>query len=259
MALDLAYRTFGAGPPLLVLHGLFGSARNWATIAQQLGQSRTAHALDLRNHGESPWSQAMDYPAMADDVAAFMDREGLASAQVIGHSMGGKTAMTLALTHGARITDLVVVDIAPVTYDQRHLAYIQAMAALDLSGLRRRAEADGRLQPQVPDPAVRSFLLHNLVPGRDGFAWRLNLAALETAMGALTSFPSALAGRAFAGRTLFVAGAKSDYLQPSHEPAVRRHFPNAAFATIPGAGHWVHAEAPGPFLSAVETFLGDTP
>ena len=255
MSLRLAHREFGQGPPLVILHGLFGSARNWSSIARRLAETWTVYALDLRNHGESPWAEAVDYTDMAADVLGFLDERGIERAPLIGHSMGGKTAMTLALTHAERVGPLVVVDIAPVAYGHSMLAYVEAMAALDPAGLERRAEADAQLQAHVPEPGIRAFLLQNLVQRQGGFAWQLNLAALGAGMAAIGGFPNALAERAYEGRTLFLGGAESDYIRPEHHAAIYRLFPNAEFEDIPGAGHWVHAEAPESFLAHVGDFL----
>ena len=255
MSLRLAHREFGEGPPLVVLHGLFGSARNWSSMARRLAESWTVYALDLRNHGESPWAEAVDYPTLAADVLAFMDGKGIERPAVLGHSMGGKTAMTLALSHGERVGTLVVVDIAPVEYTHSMLPYVEAMAALDLAGLGRRAEADARLQPHVPDRGIRAFLLQNLVQKDGGFAWQLNLAALGAGMPAISGFPREAMERAYGGRTLFLGGAQSDYIRPEHHAPIYQLFPNAEFADIPDAGHWVHAEAPESFLAHVRDFL----
>ena len=255
MGLHLAHREFGEGPPLVVLHGLFGSARNWTSAARHLAESWTVYALDLRNHGDSPWAEEVDYRAMAGDVLNFLDQKGLERATLLGHSMGGKTAMTLALNHGERVEALVVVDIAPVEYTHTMGPYVEAMASLDLAGLGRRAEADAQMQTHVPDPGVRAFLLQNLVSREGRFAWQLNLAALGAGMSSLTGFPREAAERAYPGRTLFLGGGQSDYILPEHHPSIYRLFPNAEFEEIPDAGHWVHAEAPASFLAHVQDFL----
>lgn len=255
MSLQLAHREFGEGPPLVVLHGLFGSARNWSSMARHLGESWRVYALDLRNHGESPWAEAVDYQTMAADVLAFLDEKGIERAAVLGHSMGGKTAMTLALTQAERVGPLVVVDIAPVQYTHSMLPYVEAMTALELADLGRRAEADARLEPHVPERGIRAFLLQNLVQ-RDGvFAWQLNLAALGAGMETISGFPREVMERNYAGSTLFLGGAQSDYIRPEHHGEIYRLFPQAEFEDIPGAGHWVHAEAPESFLAHVRDFL----
>jgi pimeloyl-ACP methyl ester carboxylesterase len=255
MALRLAAVERGDGPPLAILHGLFGSQRNWGSIAQRLAGRHRVVALDLRNHGASPWADGMDYVAMAEDVRTTLHALGYSRFALLGHSMGGKTAMTAALLYGAEVERLVVADIAPVGYPPRHLGHVRAMRELDLAGLRRRSDADARLLPAVPDPAERAFLLQNLVLGDDGARWRLNLAAIERAMPELVGFPELPPPAIYRGPALFVAGELSDYLRPEHEPAIRRFFPQARIARIADAGHWLHAERPQAFLDLVEPFL----
>jgi esterase len=257
MRLELAHTAYGeSGPPVLILHGLLGSARNWASFARQIGATRRVFALDLRNHGASPWADRMSYDEMAEDVRAFMARQRLPAAAVIGHSMGGKVAMLLALAHGAQVLRLVVVDVAPVAYRRSFNAYVEAMRGLDLSRIARRPEADALLAEQIDDPGVRGFLLQNLVSAEAGLAWRVPLQALADNMPELVGFPEPREGEQYDGPTLFVTGGRSDYLRLEHHAKIRRLFPNAQFVTIPEAGHWVQAEAPGKFLEAVGGFLG---
>jgi pimeloyl-ACP methyl ester carboxylesterase len=257
MSLDLSYSEVGAGPPLVVLHGLFGSGRNWASIARQLGESHRVFTLDLRNHGESPWAETMSYPEMAEDVAAFLTHNGLDGATVLGHSMGGKAAMVLALDQGERVGRLIVVDIAPVAYRHSHLDLIEAMRAVDLDAVSRRGEVDAALADAVPDPGLRAFLLHNLVSEAGRLRWRINLAALGDNMASLIGYPGDLDGNQYAGPALFLAGADSDYLGAEHSPRIRSLCPAAEIDAIAGAGHWVHAEQPRAFLARVQAFLKD--
>jgi pimeloyl-ACP methyl ester carboxylesterase len=252
----------GAGPPLAILHGLFGSGRNWASIAQHLAAHRRVIAFDLRNHGASSWADTMSYGEMADDVRASLHSRGYDRYALLGHSMGGKAAMTAALGHGDEVERLIVVDIAPAAYPSRHLGYVQAMRRLDLARIKRRSEADARLAPEIPDPAERAFLVQNLVFENGEARWRLNLEAIEREMPRLVGFPEISAGRSYDGRSydgpaLFVAGGRSDYLRPEHEQAIRRLFPKAQIAEIDNAGHWVHAEQPAAFLSIAAPFLGE--
>jgi pimeloyl-ACP methyl ester carboxylesterase len=255
MAVRLAAVEYGDGPPLAILHGLFGSGRNWAGIAQTLGARHRVIALDLRNHGTSPWADSMDYAAMAGDVRETLHALGCPRCALLGHSMGGKVAMLAALIDRDAVERLVVADIAPVEYPARHMPYLRAMRALDLAGIGRRGQADARLMPAIPDPVERAFLLQNLVFDGPTARWRLNLAAIEREMPALVGFPALPPGTAYDGPALFVAGGRSDYLRPEHEPATRRLFPNARIARIANAGHWLHAEQPQAFLAAVEPFL----
>ena len=257
MSLELEHTVVGQGPPLLILHGLFGSARNWSSFARSLAETHRVYALDLRNHGSSPWSSAMSYREMAEDVRDFMARHGLSGAAVLGHSMGGKTAMVLALHHGDAVGALCVVDIAPVPYGHTHLPFIAAMQAVDLSGVTRRSQVNEHLKSSIEDPMLRNFLLQNLVLTAGALAWRINLAALAANMDALIGFPTEIEGQSYGGPALFAAGAKSDYLLPDHHGTIRRLFPAAEIHVIPDAGHWVHAEQPEALRARVVAFLGD--
>jgi esterase len=254
MALELAYDAYGeAGRPLVILHGLLGSARNWTALAKQLGESARVFALDLRNHGRSPWAEAMSFNAMAGDVAAFIEHHGLRPATVIGHSLGGKVAMRLALSRPSLVDRLVVVDVAPVAYRHSFAGYIEALSRIDLSALRRRSEADQALAEAIPDPGIRSFLLQNLVQSDARFSWRINLAALADNMSDLMGFPIEPAA-AYRGPTLFLAGGRSDYIGPEHDALIAQLFPQARHAVIEDAGHWVHAERPAEFLAQLQAF-----
>jgi pimeloyl-ACP methyl ester carboxylesterase len=255
MAVALAATEYGDGRPVAILHGLFGSGRNWAGIAQRLAARRRTIAFDLRNHGASPWADTMSYAEMAADLRAAMLARGHRRYDLLGHSMGGKTAMVAALADPAAVERLVVVDIAPVAHPIPYLDYIRAMRELDLSAVARRRDADALLGARIADPAERALLLQNLVLGEGPPRWRLNLAAVESAMPALAGFPAFAPGTLYDGATLFVAGGKSATLRAEHEPAIRRLFPNAALARVEGAGHWVHAERPAEFLALVEPFL----
>ena len=245
----LNVETYGAGgPPLLIAHGLFGSARNWGAIAKRLASTREVRVPDLRNHGESPSTESHSYAGMARDLAP------LAGGDVLGHSMGGKAAMALALTDPERVARLIVADIAPVAYSHSQTPLIHAMRDIDLSRVETRGEADRQLARSVEDPGVRAFLLQSLdVKNR---RWRLNLDVLEAEMEKITGWEE-IAG-VFEGPTLFLSGATSDYVQRGHRDRIRSLFPAAKFASIPGAGHWLHAEKPQEFVAAVETFLSMT-
>jgi pimeloyl-ACP methyl ester carboxylesterase len=254
-ALTLSHQRIGEGPPLIVLHGLFGSSTNWRGVARALADCRSVHLLDARNHGASPHAAQMDYALQAGDVAAYMDSAGIASADVIGHSMGGKTAMRLALDAPARVSRLMVVDIAPAPSDSDHRPLIEAMLAMPVQRYARRAEADAALAASVADPALRAFLLQNLTARGTGMGWRIDLGAIRDSMPALLGFEAAPGAR-YLGAVLFVRGARSHYLRAEHEPAIRAHFPAARIATIDGAGHWVHAEQPQRFVALAREYLG---
>lgn len=239
--------------PLVIAHGLYGSARNWGVIARRLADVRDVIAVDMRNHGESFANPQHGYPDMAADLAAVIDSLG-GKVDLLGHSMGGKAAMYLALTKWALIRRLVVADIAPVAYahDQSHHA--QAMRALDLTELTTRGEADRRLALTVEDPSLRAFFLQSLdlkAPG--GPRWRLNLDTLEAEMPKIVGWPP-VHGQ-FDGPALFLTGADSHYVKPEYRDTIRSLFPAARFAKIPGTGHWLHAEKPREFEETVRVFL----
>jgi pimeloyl-ACP methyl ester carboxylesterase len=243
----------GAAPPLLIAHGLFGSARNWGVIARRLSEGRRVLSVDMRNHGESFRAPTQGYGDMAADLAEVIAAHG-GRADVLGHSMGGKAAMRLALENPALVRRLVVADIAPVAYGHSQSHLIRAMRALDLTGLAQRSEADRRLAASVGDAGVRAFLLQSLDLKSDLPRWRLNLDVLEAEMSRITGWED-VAGR-FGGPALFLSGALSDYVRPEHRTAILSLFPRARFAKIPGAGHWLHAERPREFEAAVAAFLG---
>lgn len=248
----LYYDEYGAGPPMVLLHGLFGSATNWRGVARSLGDRYRVLVPDARNHGRSPHDMVMTYSAMVEDVVQWSNMLGLNRAIFLGHSMGGKTAMTLALSAPERVSALIVVDIAPVSYKHSHLALVAAMRDLDLSTLRSRTEADRALAESITDDAVRGFLLQNLVLEGGRLSWRLNLPALAAHMDDLVGFPGLSA--AYTGPVLFVAGARSDYICPEHKQAIYNYFPNARIESIE-AGHWVHAERPALLLETIMEFL----
>ena len=253
--MKLVSTEFGDGPPLIILHGLFGSARNWTTFARQLAVSHRVITLDLRNHGDSPWSETMTYEDMADDVAEFIADSGLERPCLIGHSMGGKVAMTLALGQEIALGALVVVDIAPVSYDSGFAHYVEALSAIDLASVERRADADAALAGAVTDPVLRAFLLQNLI-ARDGiYAWRINLSAIGAGLAGLSEFSVAGPAAAFTGPTLFIAGGLSGDVTPKHHGTIHKLFPRAEISVLDGAGHWPHAEQPDKFVALVEPFL----
>jgi esterase len=255
MTVALAVAEMGAGSAVAILHGLFGSGRNWTTIARSLAARHRVLLLDLRNHGASSWADSMSYPDMAADVHAALAACGLARAAFIGHSMGGKVAMAAALARPEEVERLVVVDIAPVAYPPTLLGHIRAMQKLDLAQVRRRGEADRHLVAAVPDAAERSFLLQNLVIDKERARWRINLTAIARAMPLLSGFPESPPGLSYPGPALFVAGGRSTYVRDEHEALIKRLFPAARLVRIAEAGHWVHAEAPAAFLSLVAPFL----
>ena len=256
MAVALAVQEFGSGPPVLILHGLFGIGRQlgrrgrapWASAS---ASSRSICATMARRRGR----ERMDYPALAEDVADFMAARGLRSAAIIGHSMGGKVGMALALTAPQSVERLLTVDIAPVARTATHVAYGEAMRSLDLRGVSRRGAADELLKPHIADDAVRMFLLQNLVPGPDGLRWRINLDVILQEMAALSGFPEVPPRTNYPGPVLVVRGALSDYIEPGDLAVYAGLFPAYRLVTIAGAGHWLHAEQQAAFLAAVTPFL----
>ncbi|MEM0935613.1 MAG: alpha/beta fold hydrolase [Pseudomonadota bacterium] len=241
------------GRPLVIAHGLFGSARNWGVIAKRLAETRPVLTLDKRNHGESLWTDTHSYADLAGDLAGVIERETDGIADVLGHSMGGKAAMVLALSAPGRVGRLIVADIAPVAYEHTQLPYVVAMREMDLEGLRSRTEAHARLAERVDDEGIRAFLLQSLDLKAEPPRWKLNLETLAREMDEILGWPE-IAGR-FDGPVLMLSGAASDYVRPEHRAPIRALFPAARFAKIPGAGHWLHAEKPKEFVAAVEAFL----
>lgn len=238
-------------PPLVIAHGLFGSGRNWGAIARALATRRDVVAVDMRNHGASFRAPSQSYADMAGDLAEVL--ASLGPADLLGHSMGGKAAMHLALTQGQMLRRLVVADIAPVAYSHDQTRHIAAMRGLDLTGLTTRSDAEDRLAHQVEDPALRAFFLQSLDLKSSPPVWRLNLDVLEAAMPQIIGWPDTQ-GR-FDGPTLFLTGSESTYVKFEDRAAIRALFPHARFAKLMGAGHWLHAERPKAFAETVGTFL----
>lgn len=236
--------------PLLIAHGLYGSARNWGVIAKRLSDERQVIAVDMRNHGLSPWTDTHSYPEMADDLAEVIGEFG-GHVDVVGHSMGGKSAMMLALTHPDTVRRLVVADIAPVAYTHSQIQFIDAMRAVDLNTITRRSEAAEQLAAHGVEPSLQSFFTQSL--DVSGKRWLLNLETLADQMPNVMGFPNVTTQ--WPGSALFLSGAESDYVTPDHRPRIRSLFPKARFARIPGAGHWLHAEKPREFEASVRAYL----
>ena len=239
-------------PPLLIVHGLFGTGRNWGVIARRLADCRQVIAVDMRNHGTSPRAASHSYPDMAADLAQVIRAHG-GPMDVLGHSMGGKAAMQLALMDGDLIRRLVVADIAPVVYDHDQSRHIHAMRGLDLTNLATRGEADLRLSATIPDPGLRAFFLQSLDLKAQPPVWRLNLDVLEAEMPRIVGWPGT-EGR-FDHPTLFLAGSESKYIKPDYRDTIRHLFPAARFAKLIGAGHWLHADKPREFEETARAFL----
>lgn len=251
----LTYSEYGTrrtdAPPLIIAHGLYGSGRNWGVIAKRLSDTRHVITPDMRNHGTSPRAQTQSYPDMAADIAELIHHIG-GPVDLLGHSMGGKTAMALALTQPDLINRLIVADIAPVAYGHTQQGMIDAMRRVDLSTLTRRSDAEAQLAAAGIEPALQSFFTQSLdIPNK---AWRLNLDVLEAEMDKIIGWPDDITGP-FDGPTFFLSGGASDYVTAQHRPKIKSLFPRARFAKIPDAGHWLHAEKPRPFEASVRAFL----
>ena len=248
----------GAGSPVVLLHGLFGQAANFGAIQKRLAQrgdggSRRVIALDLRNHGGSAHAPSMRYADMAEDVLETLRGLGALPCAVVGHSMGGKVAMSVALEAPAAVSRLVVADIAPVRYQSGFRAYIDAMIAIPLRPGLTRADAEAVLAPAVDDPRVRGFLLQSLRLGAQP-VWRMGLAEIGAALADIEGWESPEEG-AYAGRAVFLAGERSDYLRVEYRPAIRGLFPGARFVTLRDAGHWLHSDNPSGFVAVVEAAI----
>jgi len=243
----------GEGPPVALLHGLFGSARNLGVVQRALAARHRVLALDMRNHGASPHAPAMDYAAMAADVLETLDQRSALPAVLIGHSMGGKAAMMAALQQPELVTRLVAADIAPVAYQHGNARIADAMLSLKLRPGLTRAAAEAALADAVPEAGVRAFLVQNLAPGAHP-TWRIGLREIAATMPAIEGWQTP-AGAAYQGPALFVSGAESDYVRAEDRPAIRILFPAARFVTLKHAGHWLHADNPEGFISVLAAFL----
>ena len=237
---------------MLIAHGLYGSGRNWGVIARRLADRRDVVAVDMRNHGESPRALTQSYPDMAGDLAEVIGAIG-APVDLLGHSMGGKASMQLALTLPDLVRRLIVADIAPVAYAHDQSRNARAMAALDLTKFATRAEADAALATEIDDPTLRAFFLQSLDMRAQPPRWRLNLPVLEAEMAKIVGWPGT-EGR-FDHPALFLTGGLSSYVLPEHRETIRALFPKARFAKIPDTGHWLHAERPREFEETVRVFL----
>ena len=247
----LAGTEMGEGAPLVLLHGLFGAGSNFGTVQRRLAAQHRVLTLDLRNHGRSPHGMGMAYATMAADVLDSLDERGIGAAGVLGHSMGGKVAMAMALLQPDRVSRLLVADIAPAAYAPHHRALIGAMQAVPLTPGLTRAEADAALTPAVRDAGVRGFLLQNLLVGAAP-TWRLGLHEIAAGLPEIEGWAGT---GVYPGPVLSLQGERSDYVLPEHRPAFRALFPAVRFATLHGAGHWLHAEAPEAFLAATQAFF----
>ena len=266
--MNLFFRKTGSGKPLIILHGLYGSSDNWHSIGRQLAATHTVYLLDQRNHGKSPHDPEHNYKVMSSDLYAFMQQQTIEKAIILGHSMGGKTAMAFGLAHPEKVTGMIVVDISPLSYDSNnqssaggyHMQILNAIGNIAEDTLTSREEADKMLAKDITSPVIRQFLLKNLKRSGDGkFRWALNIQALAANMPAIfagiiheqTTDPRSIPDFPL----LFIKGERSPYIDTRDEVAIQHYFPKAQIVTIPKAGHWLHAEQPKAFLEAINNFL----
>jgi esterase len=254
MALHLNYREYaGPGPALLLLHGLFGRAANWGAIAKQLAKDYTVIVPDLRNHGASPHDADMRYASMTADVISLLNRLEINDAIWVGHSMGGKVAMTAALNDPSRVRALAVVDMAPVTYSHNFDDVLAGFDAVDLSAVQSRKEADQQMSQVISSAALRGFLLQNLQRDQQGYRWELGLEHLRAAVSSITGFEQPQSQ--FEDDAVFIPGSESHYVNEQNWPIIREHFPRASKCVVHGAGHWVYADKPQEFMHCLHQFL----
>ncbi len=239
-------------PKLIIAHGLYGSARNWGVIAKRLSDIRQVIAVDMRNHGDSPWDHTHSYEAMAADLAEVIEAHG-GPVDLLGHSMGGKAAMMMALTDPQPVRHLIVADIAPMAYGHSQIEFVRAMQAVTLEGITRRSEVEPQLQHSVADPALRAFFLQSLAIEDGRARWKLNLDVLADQMPLIMGFPDVTG--VFQGDVHFITGAVSDYVNQAGRERIAELFPRAGITQIEGAGHWVHAENPRGFEAALREVL----
>ncbi|MDN3687523.1 alpha/beta fold hydrolase [Cyclobacterium jeungdonense] len=252
--MKLNFKKSGKGKPFLILHGLFGSADNWLGIAKNLEESYTLYLIDLRNHGDSPHSEEWNYQVMAEDLRELMDAEGLDSVYLLGHSMGGKAAMKLALMYPERVEKLIVADIAPRPYPVHHQHILEALNSVDLNKTNSRKEAEAQLAEFIDEKGIRQFLLKNLTRKEGKFAWKNNLPVItqqiENVGEAIES------DKPFEKPVLFMGGANSDYIKSSDKKDIEALFPDNHIIHLKDAGHWLHAEQPDAVITTINAFLG---
>lgn len=253
--MQLNYKVFGEGEPVVILHGMFGTLDNWQTIAKKLAEHFMVFIVDLRNHGRSPHSEDFSYTIMAEDVSEFMEEHWIYNAHIVGHSMGGKVAMQLATEYPEKVNKLVVVDIAPKAYKGNHQVIFDALLALDLDQLNSRKEANAFLEQRIESYGVRQFILKNLTINKEtqAYEWKMNLPVIHRAYQHILGTSELTAP--YTNPTLFIKGATSDYIQIDEFSSYKTFFPQAELKVIPSAGHWVHAEQPQLFLTTLRDFL----
>ena len=256
--MNLNFKQFGQGEPVIILHGLFGTLDNWQTIAKKLAEDYMVFIVDQRNHGRSPHATPFDYETMAADLQEFMEQNWIYEARLIGHSMGGKTVMQFALDYPDMVQQLVVVDIAPVDYPRRHDHIFNALLNLNPETINARKEIDDILKEQIPEYGERQFLMKNLTRNKEGngYRFKMNLPVIHE------NYPHILANikaeEPFEDPVLFIKGGNSKHIQAAHQPAISALFPAATTKTIDNAGHWVHADQPNDLLKMVQEWFLQT-
>lgn len=253
--MNLNFKSLGKGFPLIILHGLLGSLDNWQSIAKHFSEHFQMFIIDQRNHGRSPHSQEFSYELLVSDLLEFMQQQGIAQAHIIGHSMGGKVAMHLALKHHEKVAKLIIVDVAPVEYEDRHSQVFKALFAVDLKTIETRQQAEAILRAHLGnDESTVQFLMKGLYRDDDNkFQWRFNVDSLYEAYDEISS--GITSEKPFEGETLFIKGEKSEYINAANFSEIIDLFPHNQLVEIPGAGHWVHADNPNGFIAAVDKFL----
>lgn len=253
--MKLNYKKTGTGETLIILHGLFGSADNWFSIAKELEKEYTLYLVDQRNHGDSPHSEDWNYQVMAEDLNELMETEGIESAYLMGHSMGGKTVMAFALQYPEKVKKLIVADIAPRYYPLHHQVILEGLNAIPIDQIKSRKDADDILSGYIKNMGIRQFLLKSL--GRDekgGFGWKINLKTITEKIEIVGEEIDS--DQSFDNPTMFMGGENSDYIKESDKGDISRLFPNSNIIYIKNAGHWLHAEQPGAVIEEVRSFLG---
>lgn len=253
--MKLYFRELGQGSPLIILHGLFGSSDNWYSLSKIFAEKYKVYVIDQRNHGQSPHDPAHDYNALTDDLNEFIEDHKIEKPIIIGHSMGGKTAMNFAIRFPEKLSKLIVVDIVPKAYPVHHDSILKGLNAIQLDQLESRGQADEILSPFIPEPAVRQFLLKNLARNStQNFEWRINIPVLEAHiedMGVALQYEGQ-----FNGSTLFIVGSKSNYFEAGDDATIKSYFPKAEITAL-NTGHWVQAENPKSFMETVFNFVNE--
>lgn len=253
MKIGLNFKVLGQGEPIIILHGLFGSLDNWMTFAKKLATSYSVYLIDQRDHGKSPHTNSFSYPILAEDIVQFMDDQHIPKAHMLGHSMGGKTVMQIAANYPERIDKLIVVDIAPKYYAPRHTLVFDAIKGIDLAGLSSRMDAMQYMQSKLDD-ATAAFLTKNIRRTKQGaFVWKMNVPLLEASYEKISS--AIFFDEPYEGKTLFVKGGDSGYIQDFDAAEIHEKFNHATIVRIDEAGHWIHAQKPEDLLLLVESFI----